>query len=157
MFTLASETEKLSHYVLANGRDEVTREDVELVSVAVIENEAYALTNALTEGRTDKALKALAVMKFEQADPIKVLSEISFAMADMLTVKVMLEQGAPIADIAAALKRGGEYKARLYATAVAKKPIERLRRALVLCAEADLAIKSSSRGYEAIERLICSL
>ncbi len=158
MFTLANETEKLSQYVLANDRDEVTQADVDLVATSVIENEAYALTNALIEGRGDKALQALSVMKFEQAEPVKIFSEISFAVADMLTVKAMLEQGAPIVDIAAALKKGGEYKARLYASAVAKRPIERLRRALTLCAEADLALKSSSiRGYEAIERLICSL
>lgn len=156
MYTLAAETEKLSYYVLQNGRSEVTREDVKQVSVGVIETDAYALANAVLDGRPEKALEALSVMKFQRVEPIIILSEVSRVICDMLSVKSLLERGTPQSEIARVLKMN-EYKAKLYVGAVAAKPTGRFKRALSMCAEADLALKLSPQGYQAIERLICGL
>lgn len=156
MYALAAETEKLSYYVLQNGRNEVTREDIRLVSIGVIETDAYALANAVLDGRSEKALDALSVMKFQRVDPIIILSEVSRVICDMLSIKSMLERGLPQGEIARALKMN-DYKVKLYANAVAAKPMARLKRALTMCADADLALKLSPQGYTAIERLICGL
>ncbi len=156
MYTLSFETEKLSFYVLQNGRTTVTREDVKNVAIGAIEADAFALTNAILDGRSAEALAALSVMKFRRIDPIIVLSEVSRALCDLLSVKTLQEQGMPQGEIARALKMN-EYKARLYANGASSKPRERLARALTLCADADLALKLSPQGYMAIENLICGL
>ena len=158
MFTLAFETEKLSYYVLANGRGEVTCADVENVSPETIDSGAFALTNAILDGKSAAALDALNFMKFERIDPVIVLSEVSSAISDLLAVKALQGEGASAAEVATLLKMN-QYKAKLYSSAATNKSSERLKRALYLCSVADISLKSSQAvtGYTAIETLICTL
>lgn len=156
MFTLSAETEKISYYVLENGRNTVTREDVEKVSVPELASDTFALANAILDERSEDALGALAVMKFHRVDPIIVLSEVSRVICDMLSYKLLQEDGMSAQEIAA-LYRKNEYQVRLYLTGASGKSHKKLRRALELCADADLSLKRSPQGYMIIERLICGL
>ncbi len=156
MYTLSSETEKLSYYVLSKGRREVTREDVRTVSVPVIANDAFALANAILDGKYEEALNALGAMKFRRTDPIIILSEVSRVICDLISVKSLAAQNLPQNEIARILKMN-EYKAKLYIAGASSKSPERLKRALSLCTDADLALKLSPQGYQSIEKLICSL
>ena len=156
MYALSFETEKLSYYVLQNGRDTVTREDVKNVAIGAIDTDAFALANAVLDGRSADALAALSVMKFRRVDPIIILSEVSRVVCDLMAVKTLQEQGMPQGEIARSLKMN-EYKTRIYANGAASKSRERLTRALTLCADADLALKLSPQGYMAIENWICGL
>ena len=156
MFTLSEETKKLSFYVLSHGRSNVTPEDIKNVSVSVIESDAYALANSILDGKYSAAIEALSVMKFQRVEPVIILGEVSRVICDLVSVKALQEQGLPVPEIAATLKMN-DYKTRLYASAAASKPYDRLKRALLLCSEADLSLKLSMQGYTAIERLICTL
>ena len=156
MFTLSAETEKLAYYVLQNGRCAVTREDVEKVSVAELSADSFALANAILDGRYEEAMRALSVMKFRRVEPVMILSEVSRVICDLVSVKALQEEGLPLGEIAATLKMN-DYKARLYGNGASGKSMKRLRRAVELCSEADLALKLSPQGYLAIERLVCSL
>lgn len=156
MFTLSAETEKLSYYVLQNGRSAVTKEDVEKVSVAELAADSFALANAILDGRYEEAMHALSVMKFRRVEPVLILSEVSRVICDLVSVKALQEEGLPSGEIAATLKMN-DYKARLYWNGASGKSMKRLRRAVELCSEADLALKLSPQGYVAIERLVCSL
>lgn len=156
MFTLSSETEKLSYYVLQNGRAEVNASDVEQVAISVIDSDAYALANAILDGRYSAAMDALNVMKFRRIDPIIILGEVSRVICELVSVKALQNDGLSVSEIAATMKMN-EYKARIYANAVAGKSFDKLKRALLLCSQADLNLKLSPQGYAAIERLICTL
>lgn len=156
MFTLAEETKKLSFYALSHGRTTVSADDVRAVSVSVVESDAYALANAILDGKYSAAIDALAVMKFQRVEPVIILSEVSRVICDLVSIKALQEQGMSTPEIAATLKMN-EYKTRIYASAAASKPHDRLKHALLLCSEADLSLKLSMQGYTAIERLICTL
>ncbi len=156
MFTLASETDKLSFYVLWNGRKEVTAEDVKQVAIAEISADTYALANSILDGKNEKALDALSVMKFNRVEPVIILSEVSRVICDLAAVRSMAEKGSSAFEIAAALKMN-EYRVKMYMNGAAGKSPVRIKRALSLCSEADAALKLSPQGYTAIERLICSL
>lgn len=156
MFTLSAETEKLAYYALYHGRQQVTEEDVRHASIAELSADTFALANAIVDGRYEDAMRALEVLRFERVDPVIVLSDVSFAICDLMSVKALQEQGIPNGEIASVLKMK-EYKAKIYCAGAATKSVKKLRRAVELCSEADLALKNSSYGYEAIERLICSL
>lgn len=156
MFTLSSETEKLSCYVRWHGRDTVTKEDVAEVSVAEFSSDSFALANAVLDGRYEEAMHALEVMKFRRVEPVLILSEVSRVICDLVSVKALQEEGLPNGEIASLLKMN-EYKARLYGNGAKEKSMKKLRRAVELCSEADLALKVSPQGYLAIERLVCSL
>ncbi len=156
MFTLSAETKKIAYYVLENGRSTVTRENVEEVSIPELASDTFALANAILDERTEDALRALAVMKFHRVDPIVVLSEVSRVVCDMLSYKLLQDDGMSAGEIAA-LYRKNDYQVRLYLSSVGGKSQKKLRRALNLCAEADLSLKKSPQGYLIIERLICGL
>lgn len=160
MFTLASEIDKLSFYTLAKGRDRISIADVPLVTCSVIEEEAFAFTNALLDGKNEKALEALSVMKFNRVDPIIISAEISKTISDLLVVKSMLSNGKTAIEITSMLRHEpfklNDYTTGLRITAAASKTSEKLRRALELCAEADREVKLSG-GYAVIEQLLSTI
>ncbi len=156
MFTLASEIDKISFYVLSHQRNSVTAEDIDGISVSVIDADAYALANAVLDGRSADAIHALNVMKFRREEPVVIMSELSRVVCDMLSIKLLQLEGRGVPDIARIL-RMNEYKVKIYAAATAAKPEEKLRRTMLLCSEADLALKLSLQGYTAIERLVCCI
>ena len=156
MYTLANETEKLSYYVLQNGRDTVTKDDVLNVSIAEITAEAFALANAILEGRTEDAINTLGVMKFRREDPIKLFAEVSGVICDLMTIKALTEDGCSAGEISSMLKMN-EYKVKRYVQGAAGKSMQKLKATLELCSETDIAVKYSGQGYIPIENLICSL
>lgn len=157
MFSLANETEKLAYYALQAKRTTVTADDVENIACTVISSEAFALANAIIDGRNADAIEALSVMKYERIEPVIVLSEVSKTINDLFLIKVLSEDALPTTEIARILKQKSEYRVRMYAAIAAKKSKTSLYRAIALCSEADLSLKNSSLGYTAIERLICYL
>lgn len=155
MFTLASETDKLSYYVLSQGRAEVREEDVREVCCAEISMDTFALANAILEGRSDAALDVLSVMKFRRIEPVIILSEVTRVICDLIAVKSLLDEGRSSFEIASALNMK-EYKVKVYSSGASGKSMARLKKAVELCAEADIGLKLSG-GYGSIERLICAL
>ena len=157
MMKLSSEIEKLSAYLHAKERDEVTVEDIKFVAVPETEFDPFAFSNAAMEGNRAAALEALAVMKFRQVKPEYALSEISSLYSNMYLTKLLKQNGATQADISKILGVHS-FKVGLYMKATEKMPLEQLKRALELCLDADLAMKTyGKRNYEQIERLICLL
>ena len=155
MFTLVNEVDKLSYYVLADGREAVSRGDVELVTSINEDFDSFALGAAVTSGDAEKALRILGVKKAKKVEPVLVLGELSGTFADMLAVKLMTAAGVPPLEIGATMKWKGDYRANIYRQAVQNVSEERIRRAVDLCRDADAALKSSYAGYEEIEKLIC--
>lgn len=157
MFVLSAEAEKLSYYALSHNRKTVSEQDVDNICCAAISSDAFALSNAITEGKYAEAIEALGVMKFHRVDPVIILSEVSRTICDLLCVKLLQEQGAPLPEIMKAIGQKSEYATKIYLRAATKKSKEKLRRAVILCSEADSMLKESNQTYEPIERLICHL
>lgn len=156
MFTLASEIDKISYYLLWNGRNTVSEDDVKNICSAEISSDSFALANAIVDGKSDKALDALAVMKFHRIDPIIVLGEVSKVICDLTVIKSLLVEGRSVSEISSALNMN-EYRVKIYAAGAAGKPMEKLKQALELCSQADMSLKNSALGYIALERFICAL
>lgn len=156
MYLLSNEIEKVAYYVLSKGRNLATSEDIRLVAVPAMDMDAFALSNAILAGRTADALEALSVLKFERAEPTVIMGELSRTLCDMHAVRLYLDAGRSVKEIATALKLH-EYKAGLLCKAAGRTDPARLLRAVSLCAEADAAVKRASGDYAAIEKLICSL
>lgn len=157
MMKLASEIDKLSSYLRAKGRDEVTADDIRFVAVSETMFDPFAFSNAAMAGNRAAALEALAVMKFRQVKPEYALNEISSLYYNMYMTKLLKSSGATQTDISKLLNVH-EYKIGLYLKTTDKMTFDRLKRSLELCLDADLAMKTyGKRNYEQIEKLICLL
>ncbi|MBE6547442.1 MAG: DNA polymerase III subunit delta [Ruminococcaceae bacterium] len=154
MFSLSSETDKISFYVLAQGRNEVTPDDVVKVSVPAAEFDAFAFSNALTSGNRERALAVLGDMKFRRVDPIIIMSEIISNICDALSVELLAADGRTSYEISDAL-RMHEYKVSLLLKS--KRGVDRLKNMLEKCRTADLELKMSRDGYTTLEKLICTI
>ncbi len=155
MYTLAGEVDKVAFFVLSQDRKEVNEADLLRVVSRALSSDAFALSNALLAGDTRAALDALAVLKFERAEPTAVLSEISRTFADLFATRVLLDAGKNSDEIASAL-RVHAYKAGLFVRAVSRSDMGKLTRALDLAAAADAELKRGSGGFDTVEKLICS-
>lgn len=154
MHRLAAETDKISWYALAKGRDQIEPSDITEVAIADTEYDTYSLTNALTSGNKPEALRVLSNMRHRKMDPILIMGEVTSLMCSMVTVRMLADEGLSASEIVSKT-RMHEFRVKLYLRSAA--PIARLRDILKLCAEADASVKGLGQGYAPIERLICAL
>ena len=154
MYNLASEVDKISFYVLANGRQQVTREDVINIATSAEEFDAFALTNAIGARRRDEALRILRDMKFRRLDPIIVMSEISKSVYNTCAVTALIADGLTQREVSETLKMH-EYAVSV----ILRNGIDRetCNKMLEKCRQADLDIKTGRDGYAILEKLICSI
>ena len=155
MFVLANEIDKVACYALSHGRAEVSTRDVDAVTIPVTEIGAFALANAISEGRRADALVILDDMRFRRVEPVIVLGEISGVYSDMLVIKTLADRGLSAPEIAASLKMN-EYKLARYLKSLRGMSTERVQQLISAAARADAEVKSSGKGYAPLEKLICS-
>ncbi len=158
MHRLSAETDKLSWYALASGRDYVEQADIARVAIADTGYDTFAMTNAIMDNNKGAALAVLAEMKRRRIEPTVIMGEVMGVFCNMLAARLMTDDGLTTGEIASRLKIH-EYRVKLCLRGGVG--VERLRRVVGLCAEADAALKLAQQGnsstYSAIERLICSL
>lgn len=152
MFALASETDKLSYYVLSMGRNEVSTSDVENIAVPATEYDAFAFTNAIGAGRKEEALSILADLKQRRTDPIVIMGEITKTACDMLAISSLSADGLTVGEISRVL---GIHEYRVALTLRGCPRVEACRTMVRRCRDADLEVKSTRDGYAVLEKLIC--
>lgn len=155
MFVLANEIDKLCFYVLSQGRDTLTPEDIPLVAVPDLSFDTFDFANAIMAADRRRALNILMVMKQRKDEATMIMGSVSSTFCDMLTVRLLSEEGMSVAMISSETKIH-DFKVRLLVEATSSVSSETLRRLVDMCRLSDADVKSS-RGYEAIERLICAL
>ncbi|MBR5314143.1 MAG: DNA polymerase III subunit delta [Clostridia bacterium] len=157
MTFLNNEITKLSAYVLQNGRNTVTFEDIHQVSCFNNEIDTFDFKNAILNGNSERAFSILSEMILHKEAPELILGTIMKIYIDLYTVKSLNEGGMIKADIS---KKTGihEYSVGLYLQRTAVLSKRGLEKALELCKEADSKIKSSALdSYETIELLLIKL
>ena len=154
MYTLAGEVDKLSFFVLSQGRSTVTRDDVDYVAIAATEYDAFAFTNAIAARRREEALNILYDMKSRRIDPIIIMGEVSRTACDIMSISALMREGLTALEISRAV---GMHEFPVTKIMNAQISDAVCRHMIEVCADADLQIKSFSDGYSVIERLICTI
>ena len=93
MQPLSFEIDKLSAYAKANGKAEVTADDVNEICSSSIECDAFAISNAIIEKNTEKAFTALLDMKMQRVDAGAALAQLSKTYADLMSVALFADEG----------------------------------------------------------------
>lgn len=157
MFVLASEIDKVSAFARQNGKTVISEDMIYAVCSPNTVFGAFDFANALIDGNTPMALSIFAEMKLRKERPENILSSVSRICNELLTVRILSDSGYSKQDIAKKMKMH-EYPVSLRMTAASKKSMESLERAVELCCDTDLKIKTTRLDdYTALEILILSL
>lgn len=157
MFTLSSEIEKLAFYTLAKEKKEVDPADIPLVCCGNSIDGAFAFTDALLGGKSEEAARLLSRMKLKKERPENILGGVVDTLSGMYLCRSLLQEGLSKEEIS---KKTGLHAFRVdkFLKATAGKSAKRLSRALELCMDADLKIKSSPlNDYTVLDRLVMRL
>lgn len=154
MYRLSTEIDKISWYALATGREFAEPEDIKKAAIADTSYDSFAFANAIMNGDRVAALSVLSEMKRRRLEPTMIMGEVTRVVCDMLSAKLLSDEGLTEQEIASRLKMH-EYRVKLCLRSGGSSA--GLRRLLGLCAEADASLKLSPLGYSALEKLICSL
>ena len=154
MDLLSHEVKKLSAYLHANARSELTVEDVHAVTAATVRTDAFALSNAVYEGNRTLALDAIREMKSERVDSIVALGMLVRVYQELLPVAILMDEGKDTKDIEAALKIN-PFRLKHMTKAVRTMGLARLGESIAALSEMDVAAKNGGvSGYSAIEMFL---
>ncbi len=147
MNNLIGEIEKIGAY--AKG-PRITRADIDAVATPQLDAVVFRMTDAIGEGRFDQAAQVLGELYQMQEPPIRILFSLGKQMRQIYSARLMLERGQGATQLAAlwGLK---PYPADKLMRSARRFSLKWCRRAVVLCGQADLDMKST--GQDPQQRL----
>ncbi len=154
MLTLENELEKLCCHLKANGRDRLSRSDIELVCPHNKEIGAFDFADAILDANNDKAYYILADMRSKNESGQLILGSMMKIFLDLTALKLYADAGISSDD--AAKKLGiHPYVAKLRMARARICDRRALEEIIDLCAATDSAMKTSAADeYVLLERLI---
>jgi DNA polymerase-3 subunit delta len=147
--TLDAEIEKLSLYV--GERDTITLADVSAVVVASAGPQAFALTNAITEGDVPAALDALGGMLNVRGEEFRTLGMLAWHLRRALKAKRELDAAGRF-SIALPYDRRGPFSGYLR-----RRPLERFHQDFRRLLRADLGMKTGAAPRATLQELVLAL
>jgi DNA polymerase-3 subunit delta len=141
MTNLAGEIEKIGAYSKAA---RITKADVEAVATPQLDAVVFRMTDAIGAGNFDQAASVLGELFQMQEPPIKIMWSLGRQMRQIYCARLLLEQGQGTSQLASlwGLK---PYPADKLMQAARRFSLPWCRRAVVRCAQTDLAMKSTGQ------------
>ena len=157
MFTLSGEIEKLSCYLLGQGRKQVTEADYKAVCRSGKLVGAFDFTNAVLNGQTSEAMSLFFDMKRRKEKPENILGGIADTVGGMFQCRLLEGRGLEPDAIAKELGMH-PYRVRLFLKAAGRFRKAQLKAVIDRCSEADRRIKASvGDKYLILELLILEI
>ena len=154
MTNLIGEIEKVGAY--AKGQ-RITRGDIDAVATPQLDAVVFRMTDAIGEGKFDRAAAVLGELYQMQEPPIKIMWSLGRQMRQLYSARLVMEQGKG-AQYLAGLWGLKPYPAEKLMGAARRFTLPWCRRAVVRCGEVDLAMKSTGQdGQQLLTGLLLEL
>ena len=147
MHNLISEIGKIGAYARQR---RVTRADIDAVATPQLDAVVFALTDAIAAGQFDKAASVLGDLFHMQEAPIKLLAVLGKQIRQLYSARLALEAGKGSAYLVELWSMRSTYPAERLMQAAKRFSLPWCRRAVIRCAETDLAMKSTGADGEAL-------
>ena len=155
MNTLISEIGKIGAY--ARGT-RVTRADIDAVATPQLDAVVFQMTDAIAAGNFDKAASVLGDLFHMQESPIKLLSVLGKQLRQLYSARLALEAGKGAAYLKELWDMRSAYPADRLMQSARRFSLPWCRRAVIRCAETDLAMKSTGAdGQDLMAGLLMEL
>lgn len=138
MSSVKREAEKIAAFT--QGETEVTRKDIDAVTVPVVENRVFDMVDAILSKNTEAALKMLNDLLVLKEDETRILGAISANVDKLLTVKLLNEEKTDKSIIASKTKIP-PFVVSKYISLSAKYSTDVLKNLLTKCVESDRLFK----------------
>ena len=150
MTNLIGEIEKVGAY--AKGQ-RITRGDIDAVATPQLDAVVFRMTDAIGEGKFDRAAAVLGELYQMQEPPIKIMWSLGRQMRQLYSARLVME-----AQYLAGLWGLKPYPAEKLMGAARRFTLPWCRRAVVRCGEVDLAMKSTGQdGQQLLTGLLLEL
>lgn len=138
---LIGEIEKVGAYARGS---RITREDIEAVATPQLDAVAFEMTNAIGAGDFDRAARVLGELLQMQEPAVLILFTLGKNLRQLYSARLMLERHGTAGDLA---QQWGikPYPAQKLMDSARRFSLPWCRKAVTLCAQADLALKSDNR------------
>jgi DNA polymerase-3 subunit delta len=154
MTNLVGEIEKIGAYAK---QKHITRADMEAVATPQLDAVVFRMTDAIGEGKFDRAMSVLGELYQMQEPPIKIMWSLGRQMRQLYSARLALEQGRGSAYVAS-LWGIKPYPADKLMASARRFSLKWCRRAVVRCGKTDLAMKSTGQdGQELLTTLLLEL
>ncbi len=147
------ELDKLLSYTM--DKDAIRVEDVRAVTSTRVENQVYAMVDAIAQHKQEEALQLYYDLLALKIPPVLIMFRINQHFRLLLTVKALINQGMSDGDIAARITRPEWTVKRQYRPQCRNLSMDTIKRALRDGAEYETAFKEGNLKEEtAVELLI---
>jgi len=153
MELLIPEIEKISAY---SKKKSITKSDIEAVASRNLSTVVFDATNAIAEKNYEKALSVISDLRAQNEEAIPTLGMIAWQLRRMYATKLILERGGSKSDVMKHFEMRSDYPARLLMSAASAIKKSELYRAIELCREADLKLKTGG-GWDDISKIIAEM
>ena len=145
MTTLISEIGKIGAYARHH---RVTRSDIDAVATPQLDAVVFEMTDAIAAGEFDKAAGVLGELLHMQEPPIKLLSVLGKQLRQLYSARLALEDGKGAPYLMELWGMRSAYPAQRLMQSAKRFSLSWCRRAVVRCAQTDLAMKSTGADGE---------
>ena len=140
MNNLIGEIEKIGAY--AKGA-RITREDIDAVATPQLDAVVFRMTDAIGEGKFDQAAGVLGELYQMQEPPMRILFSLGKQMRQLYSARLLMERGSGVESLAA-MWNLKPFPADKLMRSARRFSLKWCRRAVILCGQADLDMKSST-------------
>lgn len=140
MTGLAGEIDKIAFY--ASGSN-ITKADIDAVTDPVLDARVFEMTDAISQGDFRRAVRVLSELYLMNTEPIMILAVLGRHMRQLWSARLVLENRQGQSELAAIWEMKSPWQARRLMDSARRFDLPWCRRAVVLCAQADLEMKST--------------
>ena len=151
MTNLLSEIEKACAH---SATDSVKKSDIDAVCTKVLDAVTFDLTDAITAQRFDRALGLVQELIAQKNEPIVLLAAVARHMQRLYAARLALEAHSSETQLMELLGSKSPYYARKMQQSAAQLSVKWLRRAVLLCGESDVAMKSAGSDRQKVLELL---
>lgn len=151
MTNLITEVDKIAAYA---GHETVTRADIDAVASRVLDASVFDLTDCVLSGDYQKALSIFRDLMEQKNEPIAVLSALIRQVQRVYAACLARAAGKDERYLAGLYNFRSTYPARLLMDAARRTTAERSARALDICCNADIELKSNIPDPERVLELV---
>lgn len=151
MTNLLLEIEKASAH---SATDSIQKSDIDAVCTKVLDAVTFDLTDAITVQRFDRALGLVNELIAQKNEPIVLLAAVARHIQRLYAARLALEAHSSEQQLMELLGSKSPYYARKMQQSAAQLSVKWLRRALLLCGESDVAMKSTGSDRQKVLELL---